>query len=105
MNLELTDWTWLDERTDYSLADLAACSRFTEAELMELVEYGLIAPSTRAATQFSFAGTTLTVVKTAARVRRDFELDLHGAAVAMSLLERINRLEIELRQLKMQTVR
>ena len=91
MKIEVTELTWLDERVEYSLEELAERSHFSRTELMELIDCGAISPRD---------GRVLEAARTAARLRSDFEVDLHGVALAMTLLRRIQELEIELRGLR-----
>jgi chaperone modulatory protein CbpM len=87
MKIEVTEVTWLDEPVEYSLEELAERSHLTRAELEALIDCGAIA---------SRDGRALQVASTAARLRGDFEVDLHGIALAMTLLRRIQELEDEL---------
>jgi chaperone modulatory protein CbpM len=45
-------------------------------------------------------GRALSAARTAARLRQDFELDLQGVALAMTLLRRIEELNVEIARLK-----
>ena len=96
MKIELTELTWLDERVEYSLEELAERSHFSRTELVELIDCGAISPHD---------GRVLEAAKIAARLRSDFEVDLHGVALAMTLLRRIEDLEVELRGLRARTPR
>ena len=102
---ELTELTWLDERMECSLLELAERSRLTEPELQELIACGVIAPRNPSAAQQSFAGHALAAARIAARLRDDFELDLRGVALALTLLRRVRELEIELGQLRVRGAR
>ena len=77
-----------------SIDDLAATSGLTVAELHELVEYGALTPRGE-----FFSIQCVSCVRRAARLRRDFELDLPAIALIVSFLERIETLELEMRQL------
>lgn len=100
MRVELTEVRWLDQHHELSLADLAALSGLPEAELLELVEYGVIVPIDPGAAERTFRADYLVVARTASRLRRDFELDTPGLALALTLLERIHDLEAELCDLR-----
>ena len=91
MKIELAELTWIDEQGDCSLGELAEHARLPETEILELMECGAIPPR---------AGRALAAARTAARLRRDFELDLHGLVLAMTLLRRIDELEAELARLR-----
>ena len=96
MKIELAELAWFDERVEYSLLELAERSRLPETEILELIECGAIAPRDQRA---------LAAARTAARLRRDFEIDVHGVALAMALLRRIGELEAELAHLRAQAPR
>jgi chaperone modulatory protein CbpM len=91
MKIELTEVTWLDESVEYSLDELAERSHLAQAEILELIDCGAILPGD---------GHALQTASTAARLRSDFEINVQGAALAMTLLRRIAELEVELRVLR-----
>jgi len=91
---------WLTEECEFSLTEVAEISGLTESELRELVEYGTIAPVDPAAAQWSFTGRSLVTVRAACRLRADFELEAHGTALMISLLERIQELQSEIESLR-----
>jgi chaperone modulatory protein CbpM len=105
MKVELTELTWLDAQAEYSLVELAERSRLSEAELLELVNCGVISPREPDAASQRFPCQALAAARTAARLRDDFEVDVHGVALAMALLARIDELESELAQLRAPAVR
>jgi chaperone modulatory protein CbpM len=91
---------WLTDACEFTLEELADISGLTEAELREFVEYGAIEPVDRAATQWRFTGRCVVTMRVASRLRADFELEPHGVALVISLLERIGELEAELGRLR-----
>lgn len=101
MRIDLTELIWLDESTECTLGELAERSRLSPAEIMELVECGVLLPSDHSAPQHRFTAGALATARTAARLRDDFEIDLHGVALALALLKRIEELEGRLHQLRM----
>lgn len=102
MNSEVIDAQWLDSEVELSLADLAACSGLSEAEVLELVDCGVLAPVVDTpAGRGVFGGHCVVVVRAASRLRDEFELDTPGIALAIGLLERIRGLEAELSELKL----
>ena len=99
MKLELTEAVWLDERGALTLVELAECSGLTEPELRDLVELGALEPINPDASVWSFGSKCIVAARAARRLRNDFELDMHGLAVVLSLLERVETLENELQRL------
>lgn len=103
MHPEPGEALWLDHEHECSLAELAAQSGLSEEELLELVDYGAIAPldpqGPRGPRQ-TFRSSCVVLVRTAYRLRRDFDLDPPALAFALSLLERMRELEAEVSQLR-----
>jgi hypothetical protein len=93
---------WLTEELEFSLAELAEHSGLSEAELRELVDYGAITPVNPDSPQWVFHGRCLVTVRTACRLRVSFDLEPHEVALVISLLDRIQDLEAELRSLRAQ---
>jgi len=91
---------WLHEERELSLAELCELSGLSEAELRALVDCGAIAPTDSDARDWTFGADRLVVARSAFRLRRDFELDSQGLALAVALLERVRDLEEQLRGLR-----
>jgi len=91
---------WSDEGACLRLSELADLADLSEAELLELVDCGALTPDEGTPGQWMFGLTSLTVARTARRLREDFELEPHGAALLLVFVERIRRLEEELRDLR-----
>ena len=99
------DVLWLTEDCELSFSELVEISGLSESELRELVEHGAIAPLDPGAPQWRFTGRCLVTVRAALRLRADFELEPHGVALAISLLDRIGELEAEIAGLRAQLPR
>ncbi len=97
MSLEHTEAMWLDEHGELTIVELTQCSGLTAEEISELVELGALAPSAARGPEPVFSSACIAAARTAARLRDDFEVDTHGLALALTLLERIQALEAELR--------
>lgn len=102
MSTEMTTATWLVDDHAFSLGELSDLSGLSEAELRELVEYGVVKPVNPDAEAWAFSGECLLVVRTAYRLRTHFELELQGVALTVSLLERIRDLEMLVHSLRAQ---
>jgi chaperone modulatory protein CbpM len=92
----------LDTVNEVTWAELLGASGLPESELRELVRYGAVAPRDPEATTWTFEARSIRVVRTASRLRHDFELDPHGVSVVLCYVERIERLEAEVRTLRAQ---
>ena len=95
------DALWLDSG-GWSLAALVRVSGMTEGELLELVDYGALIPDNPDidAGRWIFGGHCVMVVQKAMRLRRDFDLDPPGLALALTLIGRIDEMENEIRHLR-----
>jgi len=91
---------WLHERLELALEELCELSGLSEAELRELVDYGVLAPVDPDAQRWAFGADRLIVARSARRLRQDFDLDPHAVALVVALLERVRDLEEELRDLR-----
>jgi hypothetical protein len=99
------DTVWVSESQQYSLSELVSLSGLPEAELRELVEFGVLRPANPQAPSWIFSGRCLLSVRAAHRIRTSFELEPHSLALVVSLLERIRELESRLGQLYAQQPR
>ncbi len=102
MRTELTEVLWLDEHHDLSLTRLAELSGLSEAELRELTDYGVLPPADPDALQLSFHSDCIVIARTACRLRDELELDVHGLALILSLLDRVHDLEAQLNAVRAQ---
>jgi chaperone modulatory protein CbpM len=105
MTTELAEVLLLDRHHALSLPELAELSGLAEAELDELVDYGVIVPLDPGAAHRVFHARCIVAARTACRLRDDFELDSRGLALALTLLERVHDLEAQLTSLRAQLPR
>lgn len=92
----------LDAVVEVTWTQLLRASGLPEGELRELVRYGALVPCDPDAPTWTFEARWLVVAKAASRIRHDFELDPYGVSVVLSYVERIGRLEDEIRGLRAQ---
>jgi hypothetical protein len=97
---ESAEALWLHGQIEFSLEELCELSGLSEAELRDLVDSGVLAPSDPDAPHWTFSAERLILARSAFRLRKDFELDAHGVALVVTLLERVRDLEAELRSLR-----
>jgi len=99
---EHTEAQWLTEECEFSFSELVELTGSSADELRELVEYGAITPVDPASSQWAFPGKCLPTVRAACRLRVSFDLEPHGLALVMSLLDRIHDLEAQMGSLRAQ---
>lgn len=102
------DIVWLDARHSLTLVELADQSGLSETEVTELVECGVFTPVAAGdpttagddAEGHRFSADVLSLARTAARLRDDFDLPSSGLTLAVRLLDRIRELEAEVQALQ-----
>jgi chaperone modulatory protein CbpM len=97
--------TLLEEHIQIAVEELERASGLSIEEITELVEYGVFQPQGSRPHEWRFAARCIAVGRRAHRLRSDFELSASGLALTLSLLERIEELEQEMRTLQAQTLR
>jgi chaperone modulatory protein CbpM len=89
----------IEETAVVTVTELSARSGLTEFELRELVECGALHPSRGAGASFVFSRHSLTIARTARRLRDEYALDdVHSLAVLLRYVQRIEELEAKLRR-------
>lgn len=94
-----------DEHGRLGPLELAELSGLSEAEVVELVEYGALTPADTIGGQWAFGMHAVSIARTARRLRQDFELEPHGVSLLLAYLDRIRDLEAQLRALRAQLPR
>lgn len=89
----------LDEQTELTLTDLCRSCSVQRERIIALVEEGILSPTTRSKREnrYWFSGSSVKRANRAIRLQRELELDLAGVAVALDLLDEIERLRNRLR--------
>jgi chaperone modulatory protein CbpM len=97
--------TLLEEHIQIAVDELERASGLSIQEITELVEYGVFQPAGGRPHEWRFAARCIAVGRTAHRLRDDFELSTSGLALTLSLIERIEELQREIRTLQAQALR
>jgi chaperone modulatory protein CbpM len=82
----------LDESVELSLQELCAACHVSEDLIIEIVAEGIVEPLGGERTQWRFSGLAVTRIQRVIRLQRDFDVNLPGAALALELLEEVERL-------------
>jgi len=95
---------WLDERDAVTLSELSQVSGFGPAEVDELVEYGALLPmqpqEPPERPEQLFSAHCITRLRTASKLRIDFDLDLFTVAMLLDYLNQIETLQRQVRALQ-----
>jgi chaperone modulatory protein CbpM len=82
----------LDDSVEFSLTEVCAACRVSEELVVEIVAEGIVEPLGGERARWRFTGVALTRVQRALSLQRDFGVNLAGAALALDLLEELERL-------------
>ncbi len=104
MRVELNEVTWFEEHV-LSFTELCEISGLPPPLLEELIEAGAIPPLQIAAPQAQFGAAALAAARHARRLREAFELDTPALLLALGLLERLQEMQLKLRELEARTPR
>ena len=81
----------LDETIEFSLADLCRICGVEEQLVVEIVEEGVVEPI-GTGSDWRFTGIAVTRIQRVIQLQEEFDVNLPGAALALELLEEIERL-------------
>jgi chaperone modulatory protein CbpM len=100
MNTPHVEWIWLDERESVGLTELSRVCGMSAQELDELVEYGALAPIVSDQPERLFNAACVMPLRTAGKMRTDYDLDLFTVVLLLDSLTRISTLERRVKALE-----
>lgn len=86
-----------EESAVLTVKDLSRMCAVDERHIVEFVEEGVLNVVEINTTEWHFTGTALRRARLALRLERDLELNLAGVALALELMEELERLRRELK--------
>jgi chaperone modulatory protein CbpM len=89
----------LDATVTFSLSQVCRACDIQQELVMEMVSEGVIEPAGSEPGDLRFTGEDLVRAQRAARLVRDLDVNWPGAALALELLDELDRLERRLRRL------
>lgn len=98
--LQLLSGELLEDGVELGLADLCRTCDLPAEQVFELVDEGIIQPLGRNPASWRFHAVSVQRVRSALRLQRDLGINLAGAALALELLEELERLRAHLRRLE-----
>jgi chaperone modulatory protein CbpM len=90
----------LDESVEMSFEELCRSCSTRRETILSMVEEGILTPVNRAGSSWRFSGVAVVRAVKATKLQRDLDLNLPGVALALELLEEIERLRDRLRRLE-----
>jgi chaperone modulatory protein CbpM len=82
----------LDDSVDMSLDELCSLCRVSEELVIEIVAEGIVEARGAEPGQWRFSGVALARVQRVVRLQQDLGINLPGAALALDLLDELERL-------------
>ena len=82
----------LDDSVELSLTELCSSCGVSEQLVVEIVAEGIVEPRGSEPRQWRFSGVAVSRVRRVVRLQYEFDVNLPGAALALDLLEEIERL-------------
>lgn len=83
----------LDERVTFTLTEFCQACGVETALVVEMVDEGVIEPAAGSDPEWRFYGASLVRAQTALRLVRDLDVNWPGAALALDLLDELDRLQ------------
>jgi chaperone modulatory protein CbpM len=82
----------LDESVELTLTEVCAACRVSEDLVVEIVAEGIVEPLGANRAHWRFSGVAVARIQRVIRLQHDFDVNLPGAALALELLEEVERL-------------
>jgi chaperone modulatory protein CbpM len=96
--LHVFDGIVVEEEIVFSLSGLCQAAGASPAEVLGLVDEGVLQPTGDAPQRWAFAGPSLRATRVALRLNTDLALGTAGAALVLDLLEEVGALRARLRR-------
>jgi len=87
----------VDQNLEFTAEELCRSCKLQLDHVIELVQEGVLDASGNDQAEWRFKVSSIRRVRTAIRLQRDLGVNLAGAALALELLDRIDKLESHLR--------
>jgi len=88
----------IDEYFVFTLADLCQCCTVQAETIIDMVEEGMLTPTGNTPSDWRFTGTAQRQVEITLHLQRDLRVNLPGAALALELMEEIDRLRSQIQK-------
>lgn len=92
--------TIADEESDLTLLQLCNTCSISPEFIIEMIEEGILEPEGEKRTAWRFSHEAIESARKVMRFRRDLNVNLAGAALALELLDKIERLEAMLQRMR-----
>jgi chaperone modulatory protein CbpM len=82
----------LDDSVELSLQEICRACRVSEELVVDIVAEGIVEPLGGSPPQWRFSGLAVARIQRVVRLQQEFDVNLPGAALALELLEEVERL-------------
>jgi len=86
----------------FSLQELCHCTQLSTQAVIEIVEQGIVEPGGDSPESWTFDTQMVVVTKRAQRLHADLDIDWSGIALALHLIDEVERLREDNKRLKRQ---
>ena len=105
MQIDQTEFIWLDEHHEVSMEELVDLTGLSLEVLQHLLEIGALVANNQtevnlATSELRFSSHSIVSIRTLSRLKADFELEQNSLGLMLVFLERIRKLELQLRGLE-----
>lgn len=83
----------------YSFEEICLATDLPSQTIIEIVELGIIQPEGKHPQNWVFSAHMITITKRACRLHQDLEIDWPGIALAIDLIDQLDQLRMQNRQL------
>ena len=90
----------MEEEVELTLAELCQACRMPAEQVFDLVDEGVVEPVGRDPSSWRFRGISVRRVRCVQRLEQDLGVNVAGAALALELLEELERLRNRLHRLE-----
>jgi len=98
--LSLLSGEVMEEEVQLTLAELCQACRMPAEQVFDLVDEGVVEPVGRDPSSWRFRGISVRRVRCVQRLEQDLGVNVAGAALALELLEELERLRTRLHRLE-----
>lgn len=97
---EILDLLAIEAVERFTFSEVAKLCELSDEETQELIDYGAIKSDDSEEIECFFSAQKLTILQTACRQRRDYDLDLFSVVICVQYLERIADLRLQIESLQ-----
>ena len=84
--------TLLDDGSEYDLAELCRICGVSAERVTDMVAEGILEPAGKDQARWRFHATSVVRIRTVLRLQRDLRVNLPGAALALDLMDELDKL-------------